>query len=150
MARVGGRIALSLSTPMIRRWQVHRGPSLADDPALLAIAQRLDQTKVLSAYLVAPGRADVVGAYGIGWAVRRDEPLIVGIYDAGCAEAARRLVGPLKQAFSGVLELKSITAEGRTVLATLALDGTATALTPLEALERDSWPQAPHGTAALC
>ena len=66
MARVGGRIALSLSTPMIRRWQVHRGPSLADDPALLAIAQRLDQTKVLSAYLVAPGRADAVGAYGIG------------------------------------------------------------------------------------
>jgi len=150
LARVGARIALSLSTPMIRRWRVHRGPSLADDPALLAIAQRLDQTKVFSAYLVAPGRAGAVGAYGIGWAVQRGEPLIAGVYDAGCAEAARRLVAPLRQAFSGVLELKSILAEGRTVLVTLELDGSATVLTPLEALERNSWPRAPRGTAAFC
>ncbi|HET9421153.1 MAG TPA: hypothetical protein VFO49_08445 [Nocardioides sp.] len=148
LARVADRIALSLSTPMTRRWRDGRGPTLADDPALLAIGQRLDQTDVLSAYLVAPSTDD--GAYGIGWAVDKGAPQIVGVYDGGCVEGAKRMVEPLREAFSGPMRLKSISAEGRTVLATLTLGRSATVLTPLEALEHGKWPLAPVGATAIC
>ena len=48
MARVEDRIALSLSTPMIRRWREVPRAVLADEPALLAIGQALDRTEVVS------------------------------------------------------------------------------------------------------
>jgi hypothetical protein len=148
LARMGDRVALSLSTPMTRRWRDGRGPVLADDPALLAIGQRLDQTDTLSAYLVAPSSG--AGAYGVGWAVHRGAPLIVGVYDAGCVEGARRLVEPLGEAFKGLLRVKSVAAEGRTVLVTLRLGKAATVLTPLEAIEHERWPRAPAGATAFC
>ena len=150
LARVADRIALSLSTPMARRWREDRGAMLADDPSLLAVGQRLDETDALSAYLVAPSPAGAGGAYAVGWAVDGDAPLIVAVYDAGCVEGAQRLVAPLRQAFKASLRLESIAAEGRTVLVTLTLGKTATVLTPLKALEHDSWPKAPAAAATYC
>jgi hypothetical protein len=159
LARVEERIALSLSTPMTRRWREHRGRTLADNPSLLAVGQTLDTTEAVSAYLLAASRSGPVGAYGVGWAVDQGAPLIIGVYDAGCVKGAKRLVAPLRRAFENggrtgdlkdVLTLKSISADGRTVLAVLSLGETASVLTPLKALENGSWPQAPDRVTSLC
>jgi hypothetical protein len=159
LARVEDRIALSLSTPMIRRWREVRGPTLADDSSLLAVGQTLDRTEAVSAYLVAASRTDAVGAYGVGWAMDQGAPLIIGVYDAGCAAGAKRLVEPLRRmferggrtgAFKDVLTLTSVSAMGRSVLATLTVGDGAGVLTPLEAIEDGTWPQTPDRVTSLC
>ncbi|UMG91605.1 hypothetical protein [Nocardioides sp. TF02-7] len=101
MAQADGRIALSPSTPLVRAWRA-AGESLADDPAVAAVADALDQRAVVSAALTrtADGPTsdlafpsyDVVG---IGWAVDDGEPVTHVAYHFASAADAADAVDPL-------------------------------------------------------
>lgn len=156
IGRRGQRIALSLSTPMLRNWLDQRGPTLADDPSLSAIAEALDTTNSLAMYVIAPSTTAPSGPMGIGWGVDDGKPLITIAYDLGCDELAqpgRALVRELYEQgempgtggkLTNLLQLQEVTAEGRAILVTLTVGSSGSAQAPLTAIFNGSLPRLPN------
>lgn len=106
LARDGNRIAVALSVETAEAWLAGQGPTLADDAALLAVAEALDAAGVLSALMfrydfrfgLGPGVTSAAQAermlaavpvdtpfdtVGIGWTVAADStPRVVVAYAA--------------------------------------------------------------------
>lgn len=122
LARDGNRIAVALSVATTEEWLAGDGPTLADDEALLAVAEALDAVGVLSAQMfrydfrfgLGPGvtsaeQADRVLAavpvdtpfdtVGIGWTVAADDTArVVAVYAA--AESPDTLAEQLELAYT--------------------------------------------------
>lgn len=78
----GDQLALGLSTPAVVDWLDGAGPTLADNPALAAVASRLDEEQVVSGFLLT--REVSYRSVGLGWRAddRGPRGVIVLSYDS--------------------------------------------------------------------
>src|SRR5690606_3235163 len=67
-------LGISPSTPMVQAWLAGDG-SMADDAAMLAVAERLDAAGVHSAILFGPDDDTTYDALGAGWSHVDGEPV---------------------------------------------------------------------------
>lgn len=135
LAQRDGRIALSPVTAPVAGWLAGTERSLADHPALAAVAQGLDDAGVVSAMLTAGGSfqgADMFGqlgsgrsveeireqlfaglpdvsfgAVGIGWAVQDGSSVMTVVYHVGSQAAAEAGVAEMERVYREGLTLNS-------------------------------------------
>lgn len=123
VAESDGRVAVGLSTPLVREWlDGSPGGTLADDALLAAAAARLDDFDVVSAYL-ASASDDVAHASGLGWTVDDNGPLGVIVFAHDSEAAANDASGPAEASFDGMSQFSGGPLTDLVILESFEVDG---------------------------
>lgn len=126
LARDGDRIAISKSTRLVQMW-LGGGPSLADDPDLASVAEVLDETGVVGAFLYPMGAdegPDVL-ALGLGWNVDGETPVVTVVHRFAGEASADEVRADWEEALTmdGRHELTDVTVDGQNAVVTLRVLG---------------------------
>lgn len=136
-------LAVSLSTPDIQSWVTNDSATMADDPAVLAVAQALDDHSIYAAYIARSDFRDAgavlrpFDTVGIGVQIVDGKGELVLVYHHDSEQAATANVEALKTLvttgsllrngapISELLTVKDVATAGRVLTATLELTGDA-------------------------